>query len=741
MKKRCSVVFVLLALSIATFAQQPRSSAAAQKPAISAPPATPKRPVIDKYDGVTITDDYRWLEQNNTPEVRAWVEAQNARARGYFDALPEHAKIYDWIKTLSKSRSTRYGGIQAVAGLLFALKSAPGMQQDVLVTLHSPDDLSSEHLVMDPNASDRSGRTAIQFFSPSFDGKQVAICLAEGGSEAGNVRVYEVATGKALADMVPNVNLPTAGGSIAWKSDGSGFYYTRYPQPGERPKEDLYFYQQVYFHKLGSPTEQDQYVLGKDFPRIAETSLSTSGDGKYLLATVENGDGGEYQHYLLDPQGKWTQLTHYADQISAITFGHDDALYMVSRKQALRGKMLRLPLATPDLSTATVIVPESEAVIEGFYLTLAGFQPNFLATKDRLYVVETIGGPQQVRMFDLKGKPLGLMPIEPVSSVSSPIPLANGDVLFRNRSYLKPSGWYIYHPQTGKSTATVLRSTSPVDFSDVEAVRETAVSKDGTKIPLTVIRKKGMKFDSKHPTILTGYGGYSLSLTPGFDPELRIWLDAGGVYAIANLRGGGEFGEAWHKNGMLTKKQNVFDDFIACAEHLVQSKYTNPKQLGIAGGSNGGLLMGAVLTQRPEFFRAVYSAAGVYDMLRSETTQNGQFNATEYGSVKDPAQFKALCAYSPYHHVVSGTKYPAVLLTVGENDMRVDPWHSRKFAAKLQADTASGLPIFLISFSNAGHGGIGVAEDLQIAMSAYEHTFFFDQLGARFVSQPPGATK
>jgi len=314
--------------------------------------------------------------------------------------------------------------------------------------------------------------------------------------------------------------------------------------------------------------------------------------------------------------------------------------------------------------------------------------------------------------------------------------LVNGQLLFRSSSYTKPTAWYRYEPQDNKSAETALRAKSAVAFDDVEAVREFAVSKDGTKVPLTIIRKKGLNLDGNHPALLTGYGGFDISLTPRFDPSNRPWLDAGGIVAIANLRGGGEYGDEWHQAGMLTRKQHVFDDFIACAEHLIQAHYTNPSKLGIWGGSNGGLLMGAVLTERPDLFRAVVSEAGLYDMLRFETTQNGQFNVTEYGSVKHRDQFKALYAYSPYEHVVKGTKYPAVLLTVGENDLRVDPWHSRKFAAKLQAASTSGWPILLISFSAAGHGGIGAGEDQRIAMEAYNWAFLFDQLGVKFVSPP-----
>jgi prolyl oligopeptidase len=727
-------IFSLFFLAIFALAQQSREAPEPRISVMATAPSTARRPVRDEYQEVQVVDDYRWLESNNDPEVRAWVEAQNTRTRAYLDSLPQGSKIFDWLKQLEKGQSATHYGFEAAGGLWFALKWQPGKQQPMLVTLKSPDDPHSERVVLDPSSLDPSGHTAIQFYQPSGDGKQVAVCLAEGGSEAGNVQVYDAATRKALADVVRRVNFPTAGGSVAWNSDSTGFYYTRYPHQGERPPQDLNFYQQIYFHKLGTPDSQDSYVIGKNFPRIAEVSLSTSDDGKYLLAIVANGDGGEFEHFLLSPEGKWRQLTTWSDQISGAAFGADEALYLVSRDGAPRGKMLRLPLATPELKKATVIVPESDSVIEGFGFSLSGFNPNFVATRDRLYIVDVVGGPNQIRVFDLAGKPLGYVPIEPVSAVSEVLRMPNGELLFRNSSYVEPGAWYVFDPEQHKTRATALGSTSPVDFSDVEAVREFGVSRDGTKVPINILRKKGISLDGSHPTVLTGYGGFGISLTPWFDPSLRMWLDAGGVYAIANLRGGAEFGEEWHKAGMLTNKQHVFDDFVASAEYLIRANYTNRQKLGIEGGSNGGLLMGAVLTERPDLFRAVVSVAGLYDMLRFETTQNGQFNVPEYGSVRDPEQFRSLYAYSPYQHVKDGTKYPAVLLTVGENDLRVDPWHSRKFAARLQAATGSGRPVLLLSFSDAGHGGIGAGRDQQIAMQTFNWSFLFDQLGATFPS-------
>ena len=708
-----------------------------QQPSLAPPPATPKKPVTEEIRGVKITDDYRWLENNNDPAVKAWVAAQDKRARSHFQALPEHAEILEWMKALSKSRSPRYYALKQVGASLFALKSTPGKQQALLVKLKSASEAGPETVVVDPNVLDSSGSTAIQFYVPSPDGKLVAVALAQGGSEAGELHIFDVTSGKALPDVLSRTSFPTAGGSAAWTPDGTGLYYTRYPREGERPQQDLAFYQQIYLHKLGTALDEDTYVLGKDFPRIAEVGLSTTSDGQYVLATVANGDGGQFEHFLRDRGGKWNQLTHFEDNVSAVTFDDGNSLYLVSRKDAPRGKMLRLSVDNPNLSDAQTIVPQTRDVIQGFSSAIEGFVPNLVATHGRLYVVELVGGPTQVRIFDNSGKSLGLVPIEPVSDVSEIVQQPDGSLLFYNESYLKPGAWYRYNPQDGKTTETVLRRTSPVKFDDIVAEREFATSKDGTKVPITVLHKKNMGRSGIHPTILTGYGGFDLSLTPGFGAPLRIWFDADGVFAIANLRGGGEYGEEWHDQGKLINKQHVFDDFIACAQLLIQRKYTNPKKLGIEGGSNGGLLMGAALTQRPDLFRAVASTAGIYDMMRVESTQNGQFNATEYGSIKNPEQFKALYAYSPYHHVVDDTKYPAILLIVGENDLRVDPWHSRKFAARLQAASTSELPIFLVSFSNAGHGGIGSGEDQQIAMSAYRWAFFFEQLGTSFNSRLP----
>ncbi len=683
-------------------------------------PGTPKKPVTDEYYGVKVTEDYRWLENFNDPAVRTWSDEENEYARAFLGSLPSRDEIYEKLREINDRQSPSYNSLRYCNGLFFALKSRPPKQQPFLVTLKSTDDLSSEQAVLDPNKLDTSGTTAIDFYVPSLDGKLVAISLSLKGSEDGTLHVYEVATGKKLPDKIPRVNYATAAGSVAWNSDGSGFYYTRYPHAGERSSADMNFYQQVYYHKLGTSASEDRYVIGKEFPRIAEIGLSTSEEGNYILARVANGDGGEFSHYLMDKSGKWTQITQFSDKITQAEFGPDDALYMLSLNSAPRGKIISIPLSAPELKNSVTVIDQGEVTIRGFEVT-----------DTRLYVIDQVGGPSEIRVFDQKGNQQKSVPIKQVSSVYQVLGISGDEILLYNTSFLDPPGWYHYDPSSGDVKLTALHVVSPVDFNDTEVIREFAVSRDGTKIPLNIIRRKGTKLEGQSPTLLTGYGGFGISLGPGFDATLRIWLDQGGVYAIANLRGGGEYGEEWHKAGNLTKKQNVFDDFIACAQYLIDNKYTNPSKLAIEGGSNGGLLMGAALTQHPELFRAVVSRAGIYDMLRVELDPNGSFNVTEYGTVKDPDQFKALYAYSPYHHVKDGTFYPAIFFYTGEHDARVNPAHSRKMVARLQGASSSKLPILLRTSSTSGHG-IGTALSEQIAQEANIYAFLFDQLGVKY---------
>jgi prolyl oligopeptidase len=684
---------------------------------------TPKRPVATEYHGVTVEDPYQWLEAEDDLQVKAWSDAQNQQTRKYLDSFPDRAAIEKQLQDWYAKTSPSYFSLVSRPGILFAMKFQPPKQQPRLVTLASADDLKSEKVALDPNILDTKGTTAIDWFVPSLDGKYVAISLSKGGSEDGTLHFYETATGKALPDTIGHVQYPTAGGSAAWNADGTGVFYTRFPRKGERPDADLNFYQQICFHKLGTPDSADKYSIGKEFPRIAEITLAASHDGKYILATVANGDGGEFAHYLRGPDESWNQITQFSDQIKLARLGRDSALYLLSREEAPRGKILRLPLDAPELKNAAEIVSAGEAVIE-----------QIVPSQEALYVGDLLGGPSQIRRCDLNGKNETKIPIPQISSVQEMLALEDGSLLFRAVSYTEPAAWFHCANEKTEPSKTALRSTSPVSFSDIEVRRELATSKDGTKIPLNILFRKGTQRDGQNPTLLYSYGGYGISMSPNFDFTRRLWFDRGGVFVVANIRGGGEFGEEWHKAGNLTKKQNVFDDFAAAAEYLIKEKYTRPEKLGIQGGSNGGLLMGAMITQHPGLFRAVVTSVGIYDMLRVELAPNGAFNVTEFGTVKDPEQFKALYAYSPYHHVVDGTKYPAVLMMTGANDGRVAPYHSRKMTARLLAANKSENPILLRTSSSAGHG-IGTALSERIKQSADIYAFLFAQLG---MSGKPG---
>src|SRR5712675_1725900 len=682
-------------------------------------PDTPKKPVATEYHGVTVEDPYQWLESDEDSQVEAWSDAQNHQTRKNLDSFPDRAAIEKQLQEWYAKTSPSYSSLVSRPGILFAMKFQPPKQQPLLVTLASADDLKSEKVVLDPNVLDTKGTTAIDWFVPSSDGKYVTMSLSKGGSEDGTLHFYETATGKALPDTIAHVQYPTAGGSAAWNADGTGVFYTRFPRKGERPDVDLNFYQQIYFHKVGTPDTEDKYSIGKDFPRIAEINLAASRDGKYILATVANGDGGDFAHYLLGPDGTWKQITQFSDQIKLARLGRDNALYLLSRAGAPRGKILRLPLDVPELKNAAEIVASGEVVIE-----------QIVPSTDALYVADLLGGPSQIRRFDLNGKNEMVIPIPQISAVQEMLALEDGSLLFRDVSYTEPAAWFHCANEKTEPAKTALRSTSPVSFSDLEVTREFATSKDGTKIPLNIIFRKGMKRDGQNPTLLYGYGGYGISLSPNFEFTRRLWFDRGGVYVVANIRGGSEFGEKWHKAGNLTKKQNVFDDFAAAAQYLINEKWTRPERLAILGGSNGGLLMGAMITQHPDLVRAVVSAVGIYDMLRVELAPNGAFNVTEFGTVKDPEQFKALYAYSPYHRVADGTNFPSILFMTGANDGRVAPYHSRKMVARLDEANKSSDPILLRTSTSSGHG-IGTALSERIKQLADEYSFLFAQLEMR----------
>jgi prolyl oligopeptidase len=651
------------------------------------PPA--KRPVVDTYHGTKVTDDYRWLEDDSA-EVKAWVGAMRSAAQARLDALPGTEPLAKRLLAVDDARPIQLWPFR-VGATWYAAKTVPGKTFAQLVRLAGPEDVASAKLLVDPLALDPKGLTSPDFWVPTLDGKKLAVSLSVKGSEDGTLGILDLETGTWLPERIPRVFGGTAGGHVAWLPDGASFYYTRYPARGERPDADLGAYQQVWLHTLGTPVAQDRYVFGKQLSRIAETKFVSSVDGTRMLAQVLNGDGGEASFWLRGADGSFRPLTRDADGVVQATFGLDGAIYLLSIKGAPKGRVLRLAPDARTLARATVVVPEGAGRIE-----------RMLATRNRLYVAALVGGPSELRAYDLATGAGELVPTPPVSAVGllERVDPATDEVLVSVVSYLEPRTVFRWAP--GKpAVRSPLSTPSPVDFSGYEVERVTAPSKDGTPVPMTVIHKKGLVRDGTAPVLLTGYGGYGISLTPQFSAGRIAWLEQGGAYAIANLRGGAELGEAWHDAGKLTHKQNVFDDFLGCAEWLIAQKLTSPAHLAIEGGSNGGLLMGAALTQRPELFAAVVSHVGIYDMLRVERSANGAFNVTEFGTVKDPAQFKALYAYSPYHRVRDGVAYPPLLLMTGDNDPRVEPMQSRKFAARLLA--AGAKDVLLYTNADAGH--------------------------------------
>jgi prolyl oligopeptidase len=686
-------------------------------------PATARLEVTDSYFDVAVKDPYRWLEDAKDPRVHQWSETQDQRARQYLDGLSSRKPIYERLYAQIAAESPSYYGLRAAGNRIFAFYNHPPKQQPMIAVLGQEADPGRARVVLDPNTLNPKGTTAIDWFVPSPTGGLIAVSLSEDGSEDGTLHVFDVESGRDLGETITRVQYPTGGGSLAWQSDGKGFWYTRYPG-AERPAEEQHFYQRVYFHALGQDPKRDVLVLGDGLPKVAEIALSNRGNPEILVATVANGDGGEFAHFLIDRSGKAEPLTRFEDQVVFVTVGTDASVYLVSHRGAPRGKLLKLSPGDRVLAHAREIVPQSDVVIQpgGEF----GGDP-VVATPKALYVRELVGGPSRVALFDLEGRARGELPLPGSATVAEVEPVAGGAVLYDIDTYLRPRYYASYDEATGRSSDTAIAQKSPVSFDDTEVVREFATSRDGTRVPLNIVRRRGTVLNGRNPVLLTGYGGYAVSLTPSFlGPYIRLWLDAGGVYVVANLRGGGEFGEAWHQAGNLTHKQNVFDDFTAAAQYLIAERYTEPRRLAITGGSNGGLLMGACLTQHPELYGAVVSRVGIYDMLRVELDPNGSFNTTEFGSVRNPEQFRALYAYSPYHHVVEGTRYPAIFMQTGETDGRVNPAHSRKMIARLQAATAGG-PVYLSINAHAGHG-IGSALSIRVAQAADRYAFLFDRL-------------
>lgn len=665
------------------------------------PPETKRVAVAEVFHGESVVEEYRWLEDQTQPDVRQWMKVQNQHTREFLDALPGRQQIRDQLTKLYSSSSVLFSSPVYRAGQYFALRYEPGQQHETLVTLQSLDAAGSFRFIVDPNKLAPDGSISIDWFEPSPDGKLVAVSLSTDGSEAGDVHVYDLTREMKEVDVVTRVNAGTAGGDLAWSPDSSGFYYTRYPRPGERPDDEMGFFQQGWYHRIGTPAESDRYELGKDFPRIAEIEFEMHDESGQLLVTVQDGDSGRFAHFLRSPKGEYRQFSTFDDNIVQATFGSGDSLFVLTRKQAPRGSIIRLSTATLSVDEAQMVVPHGpDTIVNSFYRS----PPSIAATETRLFVLYQLGGPSEIRVFDHSGRLMKAPEQAAVSTVDGMSPLPNDRLLFTTVSYVTPETTMLFDSLKQTTTRVPAFSDSTPPLKNVTVKREFATSKDGTRIPVNILSPSTASADKPGPCIVYGYGGYAISVTPEFDPTLQVLLDAGCRYAVANLRGGSEFGEDWHQQGMLLKKQNVFDDFAAACQYMISQGYTTSEQLGIMGRSNGGLLMGAMVTQHPQLFKTSVAHVGIYDMLRNELSTNGSFNIPEFGSVKHPDQFRALRAYSPYHNVKDGVEYPSMLFITAENDPRVDPMQSRKMTARLQAATKSENPILLRISATGGHG-------------------------------------
>jgi prolyl oligopeptidase len=464
--------------------------------ALEAPPETPKIPVLNEYHGQKIIDDYEWLENAEEPKVRAWTEAQTKRTRNYLESQPEYNQFLQEFQKDIVGKTVRYSNIKFAGGKIFASKFKPPKPQPVIICRTSLSKEGEEQTVFDPAALDEKGLTSYDWFEPSPDGSMIALSVSRGGSESGDLRFIRVADGKLLEETIEHVQFGTAGGSVAWAADGKGVFYTRYPRRGEREEADLNFYQQVYYHELGTHDSTDRYEIGKSFPRIAEIELYRSPAGPWILAAVSNGDGGEYAHFVRNPDGKWSQVTKFEDGVKKVVFGDGDKLFLLSVKGAVRCQVLRIDLAkdNPALQESKLVVPEgaSSAIMD------------IAASGSDLLVNDIVGGPSRLHHFDSDGHPKGGINTPDLSAVLDMVVTETGDFLLTVSSYTKPVEELLYAPKTDLLSNTAMNWQSAVDFNDIEEQRVFATSKDGTKIPISILMVKGTRLDGKNPTILYG---------------------------------------------------------------------------------------------------------------------------------------------------------------------------------------------------------------------------------------------
>jgi prolyl oligopeptidase len=652
---------------------------------LSYPPAK-KDAVIQEYARVKVADPYRWLEKADDPDTVRWVEAENALTRSYLDG-PRREAIKTRVTELLNF--PRVSVPEKQGNRYFFARNSGLQNQSVVYVREGP--TGDERVLLDPNTLSPDGTVALAATAPTQDGALFGYGLSKNGSDREELFVRDVTTGKDLPDKIQWAKFT----GITWTPDNAGFYYTRFPQPGSVPAGDENYFAKVYFHKVGDAQDKDTLVMESPDRKEVGWSASLTLDGRYLILTGNEGASEKSEVWIADRKGDarpWLLFKGFADAYGY--FGDAGGrLFFTTDKDAPLGRVVAVDVAHGG-RTAVPVIPEGKDKLEGAAVVNSQIVTERLKDASNRLAIHELDG-REVKQIDLPA----------LGSIAGFTGEADDtEMFFGFTSFAYPSTPYRYDFKTGKTTEFA-HVDAKVDSAAYEVKQVWYPSKDGTKVSMFIVHKKGLPLDGRRPTLLYGYGGFNINMTPSFSASRIYWLEQGGVYALANLRGGGEYGEAWHQAGMLDKKQNVFDDFLAAAQWLVKSGYTSRDRLAVQGGSNGGLLVGAALTQRPDLFGAAVCQVPVADMLRYHLFTVGRYWIPEYGSADDAKQFAFLYKYSPYHNVKDGTAYPPTLVTTADTDDRVAPGLAKKFAARLQAATGGDAPILIRVETKAGHGG------------------------------------
>jgi prolyl oligopeptidase len=718
-----SAVCVTGALALAAgCASHPRGETS--RPALIYP-VTKKVEQIDNYHGIHVADPYRWLEDDHAPQTKDWIAEQNKVTFGYLEQIPQRATLRDRLTELWDYE--RYGVPFKRGGRYFLSRNDGLQNQNVLYTLSSLE--AEPELLLDPNQLSTDGTVALSGYSITDDGNLMAYGLSTAGSDWQEWKVRDVRTGEDLPDHIRWVKFSGA----SWTRDGKGFFYSRYDEPasGDVLKGVNYF-QKLYFHRLGTPQSEDALVYHRPDEKEWGFSGRVTDDDRFLIVSVRQGTDRRNRVFYLDlqtPRSEVVELLNDFDASYRFIDNDGPLFWFQTDLEAPRGRVIEIDITRPQRASWKEIVPQSEETIRGVNMLNDQFVVSYL--KDARSQVKIFGRDGAlVREVDLPG--IG-------SAGGFAGKRSDTETFYSFTSFTTPGTVYRYDMITGEST--VFRQPKmKFDPAQFETKQIFYTSKDGTRVPMFITHRKGLKLNGRNPTYLYGYGGFNISLTPSFSASLMAWLEMGGVYAMPNLRGGGEYGETWHEAGRKLKKQNVFDDFIAAAEWLIANRYTAPDKLAIGGGSNGGLLVGACMIQRPELFAAALPAVGVMDMLRFHKFTIGWAWTSDYGSAENPEEFKALHAYSPLHNLKAGTAYPATLVTTADHDDRVVPAHSFKFAAALQEAHGGEKPVLIRIETKAGHGA-GKPTSKIIEETADRWAFLVRELIMKVPVKPPASAR